>query len=69
MNVLMATEIIVGICGFARSRAHVFPQLPLLEVQTTFYRPVKRATAEAWLLRAPQEFEFTLKEGVAADHP
>jgi uncharacterized protein YecE (DUF72 family) len=44
----MATEIIVGICGFARSQAHVFAQLRLLEVQTTFYRPVKRATAEAW---------------------
>jgi uncharacterized protein YecE (DUF72 family) len=57
----MTTEITVGICGFARSQASVFAQLPLLEVQATFYRPVKRATAESWRQRAPQEFEFTLK--------
>ena len=57
----MATEITVGICGFARSQASVFAQLRLLEAQTTFYRPVNRATAEAWRQRAPQEFEFTLK--------
>jgi uncharacterized protein YecE (DUF72 family) len=57
----MTTEITVGICGFARSQANIFAQLRLLEVQTTFYRSVNRATAESWWQRAPQEFEFTLK--------
>lgn len=51
----------VGICGFARSQDTVFTNLRLLEVQTTFYRPMKRSTAENWRRRAPKEFEFTVK--------
>jgi uncharacterized protein YecE (DUF72 family) len=51
----------VGICGFARAQATIYTTLRLLEVQQTFYRPPKRATADAWRARAPPEFEFTLK--------
>ncbi|RZN44293.1 MAG: DUF72 domain-containing protein [Methanophagales archaeon ANME-1-THS] len=51
----------VGICGFARSQASIFTNLRLLEVQTTFYKPMKRSTAETWRHRAPQEFEFSIK--------
>jgi uncharacterized protein YecE (DUF72 family) len=51
----------VGVCGFARSQDTIFTNLRLLEVQTTFYRPMKRITAENWRLRAPKEFEFTVK--------
>jgi len=51
----------VGICGFARSQDTIFTNLRLLEVQTTFYKPMKRSTAETWRQRAPEEFEFTVK--------
>ena len=51
----------VGICGFARSQDIVFANLRLLEVQTTFYKPMKKVTAEKWRMRAPKDFEFTLK--------
>ncbi len=51
----------VGVCGFTRSQDIVFTNLRLLEVQTTFYRPMKKITAENWRLCAPEEFEFTVK--------
>ncbi len=51
----------VGVCGFARSQDIVFTNLRLLEVQTTFYRHMKKSTAEKWRMRAPKEFEFTVK--------
>jgi uncharacterized protein YecE (DUF72 family) len=51
----------VGICGFARSQDIIFTNLRLLEVQTTFYRPMKKSTAEKWRMRAPKDFEFTVK--------
>jgi uncharacterized protein YecE (DUF72 family) len=51
----------VGVCGFARSQDSIFTNLRLLEVQTTFYKPMKKSTAETWRRRAPQEFEFTVK--------
>ena len=39
----------------------VFANLRLLEVQTTFYKPMKKSTAEKWRMRAPKDFEFSLK--------
>jgi uncharacterized protein YecE (DUF72 family) len=51
----------VGVCGFTRSQSRVFTDLRLLEVQKTFYRPMERSTAEKWQLRAPKDFEFTIK--------
>lgn len=51
----------VGICGFARAQDTIYANLRLVEVQTTFYKPMKRATAEAWRRRAPHTFEFTIK--------
>ena len=53
--------ITVGICGFARAQATIFITLSLLEVQQTFYRPPKGATAEAWRARAPSNFESSVK--------
>ena len=54
-------KIKVGICGFARSQDIVFTNLRLLEVQKTFYKPMLKSTAEKWRMRAPKDFEFTLK--------
>ena len=51
----------VGICGFARAQATIFTSLQVLEVQQTFYRPPRRATADVWRARAPSDFEFTVK--------
>jgi len=45
----------VGICGFARSQDIVFANLRLLEVQTTFYKPMKKSTAEKWRMHAPNK--------------
>ncbi len=61
MLMMLIQQVKVGICGFARSQEIVFTNLRLLEVQTTFYRPMKRATAEKWRIRAPKDFEFTVK--------
>ena len=58
---MVNVKVKVGVCGFARSQDTIFTNLRLLEVQTTFYKPMKRSTAENWRLHAPKEFEFTLK--------
>ncbi len=64
----MTATIRVGICGFARAQAEVFTTLRLLEVQQSFYKPPKRATAVAWRARAPSEFEFTVKAWQVITH-
>ena len=58
---MLNVKVKVGVCGFARAQDTVFNNLRLLEVQTTFYKPMKRSTAETWRRRAPEEFEFTVK--------
>ena len=58
---MVNVKVKVGVCGFARSQDTIFTNLRLLEVQTTFYKPMKRSTAENWRLHAPKDFEFTLK--------
>ncbi len=51
----------VGVCGFPKSKSAIFTNLDLVEVQATFYKPVRRSTAERWRRDAPADFEFTLK--------
>ena len=51
----------VGICGFAKSQATLFRAFRLLEVQRTFDRPPRIATAKGWRDKAPADFEFTVK--------
>lgn len=51
----------VGTCGYARSQTETFRALPAVEVQQTFYRPPRPATAKAWRSRAPASFVFTAK--------
>lgn len=51
----------VGVCGFPRSHSVIFANFKLVEVQTTFYKPVLKSTAERWRRAAPEDFEFTLK--------
>ena len=51
----------IGCCGFGRARGTYFRQLPLVEVQQTFYKPPRVETAARWRAEAPPDFEFTLK--------
>jgi len=54
-------EVKVGCCGFGMSQQAYFDSLSCLEVQQTFYQPPLERTLEKWRLKAPAEFEFTLK--------
>jgi uncharacterized protein YecE (DUF72 family) len=51
----------VGCCGFPGPRARYWESFRVVEVQKTFYRPPRLATAERWRYEAPPDGEFTLK--------
>ena len=51
----------IGCCGYGRAKATYYQHFRLVEVQKTFYKPPKLATAERWRAEAPPDFEFTLK--------
>lgn len=51
----------VGCCGFPLARAKYYKQLPVIEVQQTFYQPPSIATVRRWREEAPGAFEFTIK--------
>ncbi len=64
-------KIKVGCCGFAvkgGSKAY-YEEFQLVELQTTFYKLPRIATAEKWRREAPEDFEFTLKSWQAVTHP
>ncbi|MDR7452839.1 MAG: DUF72 domain-containing protein [Armatimonadota bacterium] len=44
-------------------------ELPVVEVQQTFYRPPRPATAARWRSQVPEAFEFTLKAWQLITHP
>ncbi|MFQ6096276.1 MAG: DUF72 domain-containing protein [Armatimonadota bacterium] len=54
-------QVKVGCCGFALRQAEYFATFPVIEVQQTFYKPPREATAQRWREAAPLDFEFTLK--------
>ena len=59
----------VGCCGFPVARKEYFKNFGLVEVQKTFYKPLKLETAIRWREEAPQEFEFAVKAWQLITHP
>jgi uncharacterized protein YecE (DUF72 family) len=62
-------QVKVGCCGFSRGMKDYFGQFSLVEVQRTFYKMPKLATALKWRQQAPADFEFTLKAWQLITHP
>lgn len=60
--------ILVGTCGFGRSRARTFQELQAVEIQETFYRPVTSERARAWREGAPARFVFAVKASQFITH-
>jgi uncharacterized protein YecE (DUF72 family) len=59
----------VGCCGFPGGRQNYIGRFRLVEVQQTFYKLPRLATAIGWRRQAPPGFEFTLKAWQAITHP
>lgn len=59
----------MGCCGFARKLEEYARELPVVEVQQTFYQPPQVSTAERWGRRVPEGFVFTLKAWQLVTHP
>ena len=51
----------VGCCGFRKARRVYFEHFDLVEIQQTFYKLPRVATAQRWREEAPASFTFTLK--------
>ncbi len=51
----------VGCCGFPIRRNLYYQELPIVEVQQTFYQLPRIETAKKWREEAPPSFEFTMK--------
>jgi uncharacterized protein YecE (DUF72 family) len=62
-------KIKIGCCGFPHGMKNYFKEFPLVEVQKTFYKPMKSDTAIKWRANAPVEFEFTVKAWQLITHP
>ncbi|MEN3047762.1 MAG: DUF72 domain-containing protein [Candidatus Caldarchaeales archaeon] len=60
---------IVGCCGFPVARNRYYRRLGAVEVQTTFYRVVRKSTLERWRREAPDGFVFALKAFQGVTHP
>ncbi len=54
-------QIRIGCCGFPIARKKYFANLPVVEIQKTFYEPPSPDVARKWKDEAPQDFEFTIK--------
>ncbi|MGQ9546537.1 MAG: DUF72 domain-containing protein [Dehalococcoidia bacterium] len=55
------TLIKVGCCGFAKGKKKYLEQFKLVEIQQTFYKPTRIATAQKWRQEVQEDFEFSLK--------
>ncbi len=58
----------VGTCGFGGRQADAFRSLHAVEIQETFYRPVRAERAKKWRAAAPETFLFTLKASQLITH-
>jgi uncharacterized protein YecE (DUF72 family) len=55
-------DVKIGTCGFGRTkRPDYVKNLPVVEIQHTFYQPPMISTLEKWRRDVPEDFEFTLK--------
>ena len=50
----------IGTCGFPVARKTYFSKLRVVEIQKTFYTPIKESLAKKWRAEAPPHFEFVL---------
>ncbi len=62
-------EVLVGTCGWGMAQEKYYAAFPLIELQQTFYRLVRPATAQRYRRQAPQGFCFTLKAFQGITHP
>lgn len=58
----------VGTCGLGRRQADAFRALHAVEIQETFYHPVRIERAEAWRAAAPEAFVFAVKASQFITH-
>lgn len=68
MCLAVAGSIIVGTCGFQKSRRLHLRNLDVVEVQQTFYDPPGEDTLKKWISEAPEGFEFTVKVWMLITH-
>ena len=57
-----------GTCGFGRRQADLLRDLAAVEIQETFYRPVRIDRAKRWRAKAPAEFRFCVKASQFITH-
>ena len=60
--------IVVGTCGFPKSRGDIFNNLEAVEIQDSFYRHVDPATAKRWRRDSPKGFSFSVKASQLITH-
>ncbi|BAA81191.2 conserved hypothetical protein [Aeropyrum pernix K1] len=61
-------RVVVGTCGFQKSRKMHYKLLDAVEVQQTFYDPPPRSRLDSWRSEAPEDFEFTVKAWMLVTH-
>ncbi len=65
----MEPKVKVGTCGFPVSRAKLYENVDVVEVQNIFYKFPRKETVEKWRKEAPVTVEFTLKASQLITHP
>ncbi len=68
-ELLTASSLWIGCCGWAEGRASYFKRFRTVEVQSTFYQPPAVDLARAWRQNAPAGFRFCLKAWQLITHP
>ncbi len=58
----------VGTCGFPVARKKYSQEFKVVEIQKTFYTPIKEETAKIWREEMPRDFEFTMKAPQTITH-
>ncbi|MCE4599673.1 MAG: DUF72 domain-containing protein, partial [Desulfurococcales archaeon] len=61
-------KVLIGTCGFQKSRKLHYDRLDVVELQQTFYNPPNSETLRKWRKEAPSHFEFTVKAWMLITH-
>jgi uncharacterized protein YecE (DUF72 family) len=61
-------SLIIGTCGFQKSRKRHYEALDAVEIQQTFYDPPPPETLAKWRREAPPDFVFTVKAWMLITH-
>jgi uncharacterized protein YecE (DUF72 family) len=59
----------IGCCGFPVGLSRYARELPVAEVQKTFYRIPRETTVHRWREAVPEDFTFTVKAWQGITHP